>query len=405
MKFIFKFFLLGIFLPALSFAQSNFKPGYVVTLKGDTLRGEVDLKTWNYNPKEFRFKTGNNTVQVFSISNTKAFGVDNTAWYERFTLRISTDAVDLPRLHYSLDTAGITDVVFLKVLARGKNISLYSYTDAIKGRFYVNDKTEQPHELIYHIYKEGTENSIATQKLYRNELARYAFNYNVQNANLNMLLERATYTPDDLTNIVNVINNDEHHKSTRKSTYSFRLVAGAAVAQASLKYDGPVTIAEGALNKTEHFAQFGIGVDMFEKANTGRLIFRAEAQYWSATMVAATPTVQQILKMNTITLSPQILLNIYKAPALKVFVGAGVRFNISTYPQNDFSTNYNVFTVLQQDFPKMQKNWTSADLKAGVIIYQNVELYASYNTTVAINVDQRYNGYFRMLQAGFHYLL
>lgn len=369
------------------------------------MRGEIDLKTWSYNPKEVRFKSGNAVAQVFSLTNATAFGVDHIVSYEKHTVRISTDAVDLPRLRYSLDTAGITDVVFLKVLARGKNISLYSYTDAVKGRFYVNDKTEQPHELTYHIYKEGTENSIATQKLFRNELARYAFNYNIQNSNLNNLLERATYTPGDLINIVNIINNDEHHKSNRKNTYSLRLIAGAAVAQASLKYEGPVTIAEGALNKTEHFTQFGIGVDVFEKTNTGRLIFRAEAQYWSATMIAATPTVQQILKMNTITLSPQLLFNIYKAQAFKVFIGAGVRFNISTYPQNDFSTNYGVFTVLQQDFPKMQKNWTSADLKAGVVVYQHIELYASYDTRVALNTDERYNGNFRMIQAGFHYLL
>jgi hypothetical protein len=35
-----------LFLPFLSLAQSNYKRGYVITPKGDTLRGYIDFKEW-----------------------------------------------------------------------------------------------------------------------------------------------------------------------------------------------------------------------------------------------------------------------------------------------------------------------------------------------------------------------
>ena len=42
-----KYFLVTLLLlPLLSIAQSNYKSGYVVTLKGDTLRGYINYKEW-----------------------------------------------------------------------------------------------------------------------------------------------------------------------------------------------------------------------------------------------------------------------------------------------------------------------------------------------------------------------
>ena len=43
-------------LPLLSIAQANYKSGYVVTLKGDTLRGYINYKEWGRNPKDIDFK-------------------------------------------------------------------------------------------------------------------------------------------------------------------------------------------------------------------------------------------------------------------------------------------------------------------------------------------------------------
>ena len=49
--------LLSLFLlPFFSVAQSNYKPGYVVTSKGDTIHGFIDLQAWDSNPTAISFK-------------------------------------------------------------------------------------------------------------------------------------------------------------------------------------------------------------------------------------------------------------------------------------------------------------------------------------------------------------
>jgi len=46
MKHLVKLLLIFILLPFISTAQTNYKPGYVVTLTGDTLHGFIDYKEW-----------------------------------------------------------------------------------------------------------------------------------------------------------------------------------------------------------------------------------------------------------------------------------------------------------------------------------------------------------------------
>jgi hypothetical protein len=50
MKEIIKIVLAFLLLPVLASAQSNYKAGYVINLKGDTLKGFINYKEWNQNP-------------------------------------------------------------------------------------------------------------------------------------------------------------------------------------------------------------------------------------------------------------------------------------------------------------------------------------------------------------------
>ena len=42
--------------PVIVFSQTNYKPGYVVNLNGDTLRGFVNYQQWDNNPRTIAFK-------------------------------------------------------------------------------------------------------------------------------------------------------------------------------------------------------------------------------------------------------------------------------------------------------------------------------------------------------------
>src|SRR6185503_6080574 len=154
MKCSFKLFLLVFLLPFFSLAQSDYKPGYVVTLKGDTIRGLIDLRNWDSNPTDISFKSSDAAgVQKFTINDIKLFNIPDFVVYRRFVVRISLDETNTLHLVTGRDTSYKTDAVFLRELQRGKNIALYGYGDQSKKRYDVGEYPDYiPTELVYRLY-------------------------------------------------------------------------------------------------------------------------------------------------------------------------------------------------------------------------------------------------------------
>ncbi|MGZ3814058.1 MAG: hypothetical protein ACXVJN_20060, partial [Mucilaginibacter sp.] len=77
MRVLYKLSVLFFLLPLISVAQSNYKPGYVVTLKGDTIHGFINYREWNKNPRQIAFKNDINgrKGEEFTIKNAKAFAI------------------------------------------------------------------------------------------------------------------------------------------------------------------------------------------------------------------------------------------------------------------------------------------------------------------------------------------
>lgn len=155
MKFLYQLAILLIALPLLTKAQSNYKPGYAITAKGDTLRGLIDYQDWEGSPQLFRFKASSTAdVQRLSTANTSYVEISQFDAYQKYLVDISTDNTDIQHLETFRDTSFRTDTVFLKIIQKGKNVTLYSFTDHLKTRFLVKktDSAQPPHELIYRIY-------------------------------------------------------------------------------------------------------------------------------------------------------------------------------------------------------------------------------------------------------------
>jgi len=70
-------------------------------------------------------------------------------------------------------------------------------------------------------------------------------------------------------------------------------------------------------------------------------VFRLEFDYSSANIYSAASTyIQQKFKMKYVYYQSAILLNIYNANQLKLFVGTGIHINYSTYPGNALYTDF-----------------------------------------------------------------
>jgi hypothetical protein len=145
--------LLATFLlPLFSFAQSNYKPGYVVTLKGDTLHGFIDYREWSSNPNSINFKTAiaDNKAREFTPAEIGFFNISGLESYRRYEGPVSMDATDKDHLANAIDSSFRVEAVFFKELQKGKNLALYAYTDNLKSRFYVGEAPDYiPIELGY----------------------------------------------------------------------------------------------------------------------------------------------------------------------------------------------------------------------------------------------------------------
>jgi hypothetical protein len=74
---------------SVSFAQSRFKPGYIVDLQKDTLKGFIDYRGWDQNPKTISFKN-NGAIKTYTVNEATAFGVSDLEDYQKFTVNAST---------------------------------------------------------------------------------------------------------------------------------------------------------------------------------------------------------------------------------------------------------------------------------------------------------------------------
>ncbi len=92
-----KYYLITLLLmPVLSIAQTNYKSGYVVNLKGDTLHGFIDYKEWGHNPKNINFKSApGDKARLLGLSDISHFEIEGYVAYHKYKLSISTNSVDI----------------------------------------------------------------------------------------------------------------------------------------------------------------------------------------------------------------------------------------------------------------------------------------------------------------------
>ncbi|MCO5935752.1 hypothetical protein NAF17_09375 [Mucilaginibacter sp. RB4R14] len=220
MKLIYKLLTAVLLLPSLSYAQGNFKPGYVITLKGDTLKGFISEHEWDSNPTSVTFKPDTlHGQQKYTVADIKQFTIDNRVTYKSFSCQISLAAVEENHL-FRKDTTTKTATVFLEELQAGKNVSLYAYSDETKKRFFVTEKgTTTPQELLYRVYVlPGNEGRTKTDNIYAQQLGSLALKYGSLTDKLQRTLDDPEYREPNLVKMVSQINGVHNPTFVKKKT-------------------------------------------------------------------------------------------------------------------------------------------------------------------------------------------
>jgi len=176
------FTYLFLFIPFLTFAQSNYKKGSVTKTDGETLKGYIDYQEWERNTRTISFKTAVSDKETLKLKPVKvqSFEIEGLENYISYEGRISMDQTKFPDLPTELDTTTRQDTVFLRELVSGSHVTLFYHADNIKTRFFIAEKGSKPVELIFHqIYQQSHDGSTRTviSAIYRDQLSDLAHKY------------------------------------------------------------------------------------------------------------------------------------------------------------------------------------------------------------------------------------
>ena len=405
--FLYVFFIL---FSGVSMAQSNFKTGYVVNHQGDTLKGEIDYKEWSRNPNQITFRPSTNlqSIQKLNCTSIISFGVEEHETYECASVYISMDEVHLTRLKDQVDTVRVLDTVFLKVLARGNNLTLYSYQDEIKNRFYIREKQAKfPLELVFKQYKRNSQ--VITSEVYKQQLMYLAKKYTTINTALERAILSSFYSQSDLTPIIDKINgvHQQHPQKDNKrevvKKQRSRFFVSTGLNRIKFTYGGEDHITYKGIGSTGFpvyksvvttqslMPRFSTGIDWFANPSIQRLIFRGEigvALFNSETSTTEhyyypEENVAYQYKLTGLNLSaaPQVIYNIYNRENIKFYAGAGMSFSVLRFQENTMERNpenpsSGFYKKTYENYLKMRGSYLNILLRTGFMLNKKIELAA-----------------------------
>jgi hypothetical protein len=401
MKQLISVLLFTLLLPSLTFAQSNFKPALVVTTAGDTLRGAIDYREWDLNPKAvtFRNATNGNAEQQYTPKTARYIEITGMEAFQSYEGAISMDQVDKDNLVMGkADTRVATDALFLNILQQGDKVTLYRYKDEWKERFFIRLRGEENlQELSYRrYYKASNSSQMVTQRYYIGQLLNVARHHGTLTNKLQREIEAAAYTEHDLLRVVSKLNglSEEDTRLESKGKISSRLFAGVALSRSTMSVYGDDPFAQADEHPVSYWPRLTVGNDIFLNSNVQKLFFRIEASLTSADFKHKTtwPTggggydeMFYYVAQHTVSLSPQVLYNFYNRPDFKVYAGAGLALNYSLYEKN-YSTTQHFYPKLNmegkvygnKDYRILQPIWASYTLRAGITLRNRYEVTAMY---------------------------
>lgn len=183
------------------FCQQNIKPGYIIDLKGDTVKGYINFRDWKVNPETIFFGSSPSTVNTaYRPDQIKAFGVAGSIYLSSI-VQVNICPYNTKDLDFSSQPTLLIDTVFLEGLVLG-NKCLYAYFSPLgRDNFYISENNSN-NLLVFQQYKKETndlQNPFIkmTNYKYIGQLLIY-FN---DCPSLKSLIEKSRYTREDLVKL------------------------------------------------------------------------------------------------------------------------------------------------------------------------------------------------------------
>lgn len=348
--------LLVLPIHSISFSQNTYHKGYYITNTSDTIQGYIGVKELTRNPSQFKFKKQDqNDSQTLGLHEVAGFSIENYVIYKRFFVSLTMNDVRLGN-ESVLRKLPRNDTVFLKLLSKGKFLSLYSFIDELKARYYVMPVDDHvPEEMIYEIEK-NPKGGTRIRETYKQQLYTLAAKTGRLSKDLEWKLKNASYTTRSLTNVVNFINGSTDSNAVvgkiPKAHTAF--YGGAGLAMTDLTYQYAAEWSKTSSPSPSFNPYFLIGFKFWPKAYLGRYSLRAEVSVSSssfktvATKLMSSVPLEITNTFNQLSTGITFILDykILTFKKTKVFLGAGFRMTLPSYSNNmaTLTTTYPTYT-------------------------------------------------------------
>jgi hypothetical protein len=416
--------------PSFMFSQSNFKRGYFINNVNDTITGLINYKDLPQHPRSITFKDSVTSTKsrVYPLSQVQAFCIEGYESFERHFVSISMSQVSLDGLN-EVDYAVESDTVFLKVVVKGNNLDLFSYTDKIKTRYYIREPDQSsPVELLYKQDRERT------FPIFQQQLTTIAIKRQKLSDQLNRNIQRALYSRPGISKIVEGINDKSEKKfsEVKDKKQKLKIFAGAGMNYNRLTYEGRnvITYESNSISGPFKFRDkvsynsfsptFSIGFDWLTNPDIQRLVVRNELSAYL--LKSNTRTVFQYYypeenvayeyKLSAVALSysPQLIYNVYNGKYCKWNVGGGITLTFWNYPKNEYhqqplGQSSTFSDLIIDDYMELNKRSVNAVVRSGVLLFNKVDIgfKAFINPTYLNNKEPEKRMMLRFVNLGLNY--
>jgi hypothetical protein len=192
-------------------AQTNFKSGYIVLNNNDSIRGEINYKSWFINPSNIEFRQAG-IIKSYGIKDLSSFSIDNEDLYKRANIEHQTNPIEISKAKDSYSTTTVKEEVWLRCLYISK-LSLYELNTPDRSYYFYQDNSEGVFkELVYRV--RVVNGALEKDEQYKNQLIALAKSVNSKLAEQESF--NTSYSIDALIKVFRYLNQNQSAYSTVK---------------------------------------------------------------------------------------------------------------------------------------------------------------------------------------------
>ena len=374
-------FVIAVLISSVSLGQSLYKPGFVVKNNGDTIQGWIEYLQWERNPDNIRFRNSasDEKSSSYHVNDLNYFEVTGFDRYVKAVVMKDTRPVELSRLTMVTEDTVLRDTVFLRVLVEAP-LSLFELYDS-KPHYYIKNQGKDYVELQYKVYLVDSDTRVLRSYLFRDQLQLLLTEAGKSDV-LIPKLKTAEYRKREISTLVKKLNeilyDSGYSYIVPKSKLNPSIFIGAGLAFSSLKYTGPADYLSNLDYSSSTQPLFLAGVDIPIGRNLQQLVLRAELSWFSLKYKGfghpgLADSVTYHLKASNLSPSISFLYNLINRDKNKLYLGAGLAYNFTTYPENSLTLKSPYIRELSPHLD-LEKGWLSFNARAGYILNKKFEL-------------------------------